>query len=91
MKTFFEDYDKLRKGHCIEDKFISGLSSALSFLNLHLTAEETKLLTDKYRLEPADLVRYSDFVANIDEQFGNTDLARTNLALLRENGGVGSE
>ncbi len=91
MKTFFEDYDKLRKGHCIEDKFISGLASALSFLNLHLTAEETKQLTDKYRLEPGDLVKYSDFVSNIDEQFGNTDLAKTNLALLRENGGVGEE
>lgn len=39
IKTFFEDYDKLRKGHCIEDKFISGLASALSFLNLHLNSD----------------------------------------------------
>jgi hypothetical protein len=56
---------------------------------MHLTAEEIKSLADKYRLEPGDLVKYSDFVASIDEQFGNTDLARTNLAQLRDNGGVG--
>jgi hypothetical protein len=29
MKVFFEDYDKLRKGYCIEDKFISGLATAM--------------------------------------------------------------
>jgi hypothetical protein len=39
MKTFFEDYDKLRKGHCIEDKFISGLSTALEFLSITLNQE----------------------------------------------------
>ena len=39
MKTFFEDYDKLRKGHCIEDKFISAVGAALGFLNLSLTAD----------------------------------------------------
>lgn len=89
MKTFFEDYDKLRKGFCIDDKFVSALASALSFLNLNFTADEVKILTDKYRLEPGDLVKYSEFVANIDEQFGNTDLARTNLSTLRDNGGVG--
>lgn len=91
MKTFFEDYDKLRKGFCIDDKFVSALASALSFLNLNFTAEEVKILTDKYRLEPGDLVKYSEFVANIDEQFGNTDLAKTNLSQLRDNGGVGQE
>jgi hypothetical protein len=37
MKTFFEDYDKLRKGTCIQDKFISGLSTATGFLTLSLT------------------------------------------------------
>jgi hypothetical protein len=35
-KTFFEDYDKLRKGFCIEDKFISGLASAMEFLCISL-------------------------------------------------------
>lgn len=39
VKTFFEDYDKLRKGYCIEDKFLSGLTSALNFLNVHLNSE----------------------------------------------------
>jgi hypothetical protein len=29
IKVFFEDYDKLRKGYCIEDKFISGLATAM--------------------------------------------------------------
>ena len=91
IKTFFEDYDKLRKGYCIEDKFISALASALSFLNLNLNAEEIKALSDKYRLEPGDLIKYTDFVASIDEQFGNTELAKTNLSLLRENEGVGED
>jgi hypothetical protein len=89
MKTFFEDYDKLRKGFCIDDKFVSALASALSFLNMNFTAEEVKILTDKYRIEPGDLIKYSEFVSNIDEQFGNTDLAKTNLSQLRDNGGVG--
>ena len=91
MKTFFEDYDKLRKGYCIEDKFASGLASALSFLNIHLNADEVKILTDKYRIEPGDLVKYSEFVSVIDEQFGNTDMAKTNLSQLRDNGGVGED
>jgi len=30
-------------------------------------------------------------VSNIDEQFGNTDLAKTNLSQLRDNGGVGDD
>ena len=89
MKTFFEDYDKLRKGFCIDDKFVSALASALSFLNMNFTAEEVKILTDKYRIEPGDLIKYSEFVSKIDEQFGNTDLAKTNLSQLRDNGGVG--
>lgn len=36
LKTFFEDYDKLRKGICIEDKFISGLATAMEFLAISL-------------------------------------------------------
>ena len=90
MRTFFEDYDKLRKGHCIEDKFVSGLNSALGLLNLHLSGEEMKQLVDKYRMEPGDLVRYADFVAMVEEQFGNHEMARSNLSQLRDNGGVGS-
>jgi hypothetical protein len=39
MKIFFEDYDKLRKGTCIEDKFISGLSTAISFLCISLNED----------------------------------------------------
>jgi hypothetical protein len=46
---------------------------------------------DKYRMEPGDLVKYSEFVAVIDEQFGNTELAKTNLSQLRDNGGVGDD
>ena len=55
MKTFFEDYDKLRKGHCVDDKFISGLNTALSFLSINLTQDEIKLLIDKYSIPPGDL------------------------------------
>ena len=69
MKTFFEDYDKLRRGYCIEDKFISGLSTAIEFLCVSLSVEEVTSLVDKYRMEPGDLIRYSDFVKNIDQQF----------------------
>ena len=42
-------------------------------------------------MQPGDLIKYSEFVANIDEQFGNTELAKTNLSFLRENGGVGED
>jgi hypothetical protein len=85
MKTFFEDYDKLRKGTCIEDKFISGLSTATGFLSLSLTNEEIKSVVDKYRVSPGDLVRYVDFVNSIDQQFFNTELAKTTLSALKDN------
>jgi hypothetical protein len=66
LKTFFEDYDKLRRGYCIEDKFISGLASAMEFLCVSLTTEEVTSLVDKYRMSPGDLIRYNDFVKNVD-------------------------
>jgi len=42
-------------------------------------------------MEPGDLVKYSEFVTVIDEQFGNTELAKTNLCQLKENGGMGDD
>ena len=42
-------------------------------------------------MAPGDLIKYSEFVNNIDEQFGNTDMAKTNLSFLHENGGVGED
>jgi hypothetical protein len=89
IKVFFEDYDKLRKGFCIEDKFISGLATAMEFLCIHLNEEEIRALTDKYRIPPGDLVRYSDFVKNVDQQFGDHNMAKTNLSQLKQNSAVG--
>ena len=66
LKTFFEDYDKLRRGYCIEDKFISALSSAIEFISVSLSSDEVNSLVDKYRMEPGDLICYRDFVKNID-------------------------
>lgn len=66
LKTFFEDYDKLRRGYCIEDKFISALSSAIEFVSVSLSSDEVNSLVDKYRMEPGDLICYRDFVKNID-------------------------
>ena len=83
LKTFFEDYDKLRRGFCIEDKFISGLATAMEFLAVSLSGEEIKALTDKYRIPPGDLVRYSDFVRDVDQQFLDHSLAKTNLESLK--------
>ena len=88
MKTFFEDYDKLRRGYCIEDKFISGLATAMEFLAVSLTQEEITALTDKYRIPPGDLVRYSDFVQNVDKQFYDHSLAKTNLQTLKQTSAV---
>lgn len=91
LKTFFEDYDKLRRGFCIEDKFISGLATAMEFLAICLTQEEIKALTDKYRIPPGDLVRYSDFVQNVDQQFLDHSLAKTNLQTLKATNSVVEE
>lgn len=88
MKVFFEDYDKLRKGYCIEDKFISGLATAMEFLCISLNEEEVRILTDKYRIPPGDLVRYSDFVKNIDQQFGDHTMAKTNLQTLKQTNAI---
>lgn len=50
MKYFFEDFDKLRKGFCTEDKFRSGLSIALYFLNINLTDEDFNRIIEKYAM-----------------------------------------
>ena len=34
-------------------------------------------------MPPGDLIRYKDFVNNIDAQFFNTDLAKSNLQFLK--------
>lgn len=88
IKTFFEDYDKLRKGFCIEDKFITGLASAMEFLSIALNEEEIKILTDKYRISPGDLVKYIDFIKNIDQQFSDHSMAKTNLSQLKQNNSI---
>ena len=85
MKVFFEDYDKLRKGYCIEDKFISGLATAMEFLCVSLKNDEITALIDKYRIPPGDLIRHSDFVHNIDQQFFHHELAKTNLSNIKKN------
>lgn len=54
------------------------MSIALYFLNINLTEEDLNRIIDKYRI-PGDLIRYADFVACIDAQFSNPDVARENL------------
>lgn len=49
------------------------------------------MLTDKYRIHPGDLVRYSDFIKNVDQQFGDYSLAKTNLQMLKSNNAVGED
>ena len=56
----------------------------MEFLCVHLSEAEIKALTDKYRIPPGDLVRYSDFIKNIDQQFGDHTLAKTNLETLKQ-------
>lgn len=41
-------------------------------------------------MSPGDLVRYLDFVATIDSQFGNTDLALSNIQTLKQNSAISS-
>lgn len=65
MKLFFEDFDKLRKGHCNEDKFKSALSLALYFLNLNFKEADLQKLLAKYRLD-TDLIRYQNFIDGVD-------------------------
>lgn len=49
------------------------------------------MLTDKYRISPGDLVRYSDFIKNVDQQFGDYTLAKTNLQTLKTNNAVNED
>ena len=60
----------------------------MEFLNISLNEEEIKALTDKYRIHPGDLVRYSDFVKNVDSQFSDHSMAKTNLSLLKQNNSI---
>lgn len=60
----------------------------MEFLSISLTDDEIKALTDKYRMPPGDLVRYSDFVKNVDSQFNDHSMAKTNLSQLKQNNSV---
>lgn len=63
----------------------------MEFLAVCLTQEEIRALTDKYRIPPGDLVRYSDFVQNVDQQFLDHSLAKTNLQTLKNTSAVAQE
>ena len=63
----------------------------MEFLAVSLTAEEVTSLVDKYRMEPGDLIRYSEFIKNIDEQFFDHSVAKMNLESIQKNEGVGSD
>jgi|LakMenEpi03Aug12_release.lakeMendotaPanAssembly.Ray.scaffolds.fasta_scaffold486316_1 hypothetical protein len=60
----------------------------MEFLSIALNEEEIKILTDKYRIPPGDLVRYTDFVKNIDQQFNDHSMAKTNLSQLKQNNSI---
>lgn len=63
----------------------------MEFLSISLNEEEIKALTDKYRISPGDLVRYSDFVKTIDQQFSDPSMAKTNLQTLRQNNAIADD
>ena len=63
----------------------------MEFLCVSLSAEEITSLVDKYRMEPGDLIRHSEFIKNIDEQFFDHSVAKTNLATIQKNEGVGDD
>lgn len=47
-------------------------------LSIHMTEKDISELIARYKAGP-DLVRYTDFVAKIDEQFFDYELAKKNL------------
>jgi hypothetical protein len=47
-------------------------------LNMHMTESDISELVRRYIVGP-DLIRYIDFVRNIDEQFYDYELAKNNL------------
>ena len=63
----------------------------MEFLCVSLSAEEVTSLVDKYRMEPGDLIKYSEFIKNIDEQFLDHSVAKTNLERIQKNEGFGDE
>ena len=61
---FFRDYDKLRKGKITPSQF----KGALSMLKFYMTEEEYESLVQKYITDDG-MVKYIDFVENIDTAF----------------------
>lgn len=61
---FFRDYDKLRKGKVTGNQF----TTVLSMLDFKLSDEEYDFLTEKYKTDDG-MVRYVEFVENIDSAF----------------------
>lgn len=64
IKESFTDFDRLRKGIVIVDKF----RTALIMLDLHLQESEISFLINKYR-HSDDQVNYADFCRNINIVF----------------------
>lgn len=64
IKEAFTDFDRLRKGIVIEDKF----RTALIMLNLHLQESELSYLIEKYR-HSNDQVNYARFVEDVNRVF----------------------
>ena len=63
----------------------------MEFLSVSLSSEEITALVDKYRMEPGDLIRHADFVKNIDQQFFDHSLAKTNLQTIKKAEKVSAE
>uniref|UniRef100_A0A7S3KPW0 EF-hand domain-containing protein n=1 Tax=Euplotes crassus TaxID=5936 RepID=A0A7S3KPW0_EUPCR len=61
---FFRDYDKLRKGEVTANQF----TSVMRMLDFNLSNEEFDFLTEKYKTDTG-MVKYRDFVENIDQIF----------------------
>jgi Ca2+-binding EF-hand superfamily protein len=77
LRDFFTDFDKLRTGRCIPQKFRSGLSMAKLTLSAHqMNLIENYFKVDDIHDEKIDYVSYSDFCDAIDMIFTEKHLEK---------------
>lgn len=71
IEQFFQDFDKLRKGHVTKNQF----NSILSQLNFNFTKEEYESLAAKYETsDPEKFFNYVAFSASINKAFTTTGI-----------------
>ncbi|KAJ2997789.1 hypothetical protein HDV02_005158 [Globomyces sp. JEL0801] len=71
LPELFHDFDPLRSGLMTESRFIRCIAGSLERgKGHHLTPEEVQIIVEEYRVPNSNMIKWREFVDNIDKVFG---------------------